>query len=189
MKSRNTPRPRTIKRTKKQLTPASKRKPKAPSTTLPAPPLSSVNIAKILSGFLTFRSSVKELSQSIQKIENIMDSAVQMFEIASKVIRQNHSNMPLPLPPGEQTFLPLSSRKRSKDRSFEFSDEDIPIIDFPELDERYPAAPGSSIFSNINWQQILSLISSPFVQRLITQLFKPKSSPTISKKSIKKKRG
>src|SRR5690606_40723671 len=68
-----------------------KRKKAAKSERLPAvgpAPLSSLNLANILSHFLTVRSMIKELSTSLERLENILDSLYQMFEIAQTLMVQ-----------------------------------------------------------------------------------------------------
>lgn len=189
MRSKNIKKPRATKRTNKELT-ATTKKVNPPPASFPNTPLSSINIAKILSSFLTFRSSVKELSQSIQKIEGMMDSAFQMFEMATRMFQQNRGNMFPPLPPGQRPFPSLNARNQQNHRPFDFfEDEEIPVIDLPEPRERFPSSRNTPSLSNINFQQILSLISSPLIQRFISQMFKPKSVPTISQGPSKKKRG
>jgi len=181
------------KKTKKTL-PAPPKKEASLPVSQPIPPLSSINIAKILSGFLSFRSSVKDLRQSIQKIESMMDSAYQMFEVASKVMSQKSrgkSDFPS-LPPGESPFSPFSVKETEKNPfpSFMDEEEDIPVIRLPEPPGPGPFSsfPGLPFLQNLNLQQIFSLISSPLVQRFITNLFKAKTA-TVSQRQTKRKQG
>jgi hypothetical protein len=189
MKSKTTKKPKTTKRTKNpSLTNIQKNSP--PSG--PNPPLSSINIAKVLSGFLTFRSSVKELSESIQKIEKIMDSTFQVVELASTMLQQHHRSLFPPFSSGEQPYAPFTARNRKKNRPLNLineDDEEIPVIRLPEPREPFLSPSGPPFLPNINFQQILSFLSSPLIQRLVSQFFKPKSTPTISRKAVKKKTG
>ena len=50
------------------------------------PAFSSLNISKMLSHFMTFRSTIRDLSSSLQRMEKMLDSAYQMFEITQNII-------------------------------------------------------------------------------------------------------
>src|SRR5690606_35520546 len=67
------------------------RKKAAKSERLPAvgpAPLSSLTLTNSLSHFLTVRSKIKELSSSRKRLETILDSLSQMFEIAHTLMVQ-----------------------------------------------------------------------------------------------------
>ncbi|MFC7442141.1 hypothetical protein [Laceyella putida] len=136
------------------------------------PQLPSANIAKILSGFMTFRSTVKDLSQSIQRVENMMDNAYQMFEIATKVMSNMNQQGGFP-------SLPGGNRPPST------LDEDIPVIKMPFDDEPTPG-PFPGQMPSFNFGNIFSLLQSPLFQRLISGFFRS-SRPAAA--SYKKREG
>ena len=59
-------------------------------------PLSSLNLANILGHFLTVRSVIKDLSTSLERLENILDSLYQMFEIAQTLMAQKRRTPDVP---------------------------------------------------------------------------------------------
>ena len=81
---RNRPNASRKKRRKKVTSPAKPVQPPGKAKPEPLPPMTSEHIAKVLSGFMTLRSTIKTLSKSIQKLENIMDSAYKIFELSNQ---------------------------------------------------------------------------------------------------------
>lgn len=146
------------------------------------PVLSSKNIAKLLNGFLVFRSTVKDLSQSLQKVENVMDSALGMFEMASRYNRQSFRR-PDPTP-----MLPPFIQEEGQ-RTLQV-DDDIPVIHPPAgLENAEPGLPFPPFLKQIPLAQILALLQSPLVWRWLSDLFKArKSAAAVPKTSAGQKR-
>ena len=128
---------------------------KASVPTVNPSPLSSLDLAKIMNHFLTVRSVVKELSVSLKRLENIMDSLFQMFEIAQTFMvgkQRAPERPPLRLIPPRPSNKPLLNLREEESRS----------VDSPS---NSPAPfPG-----NIDIGQILALLQSPLVQNLLSQ--------------------
>lgn len=110
-------------------------------------PLSSLNMANILSHFLTVRSAIKELSTSLQRLENILDSVYQMFEIAQTFMAQQQRA------PGRPPLrlIPPRTPKNSP------------------LEQEGVSPSGDSPLGNIDIGQIMALLQSPLVQNLLSQ--------------------
>lgn len=121
------------------------------------PGLSSVNTAKMLSYFMTFRSTVKELSSSLRRMEKMLDSTYQMFEIAQHVMNQKKNIQPLPFSSTPSTQSPVPKN------------EEIPVIELPDDEESPP--PLAEVLSRFNPRLLYDLLKSPIVQQLISQLF------------------
>jgi hypothetical protein len=175
---RNRPNASRKKRRKKVTSPAKPVQPPGKAKPEPLPPMTSEHIAKVLSGFMTLRSTIQDLSKSIQKLENIMDSAYKIFELSNQMKSAQQafpSQRAFPmLPPPDREHTPSLPRE-----------EDIPVIDWP--DEKKADPP--SLFSSISIGQILELLQSPWIQRMIAQLFRPKTASTSSYSQIKRKQG
>lgn len=139
------------------------------ATVLPFPQLNSANIARVLSGFMTFRSTVKDLSKSLQRVENMIDNAYQMFEIASKVMSQTK----------QQGFPALPDEQRSPSTA----EENIPVIRLPE-EGSPPGFAGQA--PSFNFGNILNMLQSPLFQRILSGLF-GSSRPAAA--SYKKQKG
>ncbi|TCS93409.1 hypothetical protein [Hazenella coriacea] len=180
------------------------RKPPSPtsSASLPSPKptlpfqLSSLNLAKILSGFMTFRSTVRDLSTSIQKVESMMDSAYRMFEVASQIMPQTRQS-------GRQQNHPFPTRPRFSNPSEpgKPDEDDIPIIRLP-MEERqaeppfpFPNRPHpmnrrgrpgggglsfASLLQNMDLNQIMGIVQSPFFQKMIANILQPKETAQTS---------
>ncbi|SEN27629.1 hypothetical protein [Lihuaxuella thermophila] len=164
---------------------ASRKKPKKPrpvkaQSEVPKHPilnqLSSLDLAKIMSGFMTFRSTVQDLSQTIQKLESMMNSTYQMVKIASQLMPMIRSR-----------GFPLFPLPRSNNQSEEI--EDIPVIHLPFEDQvpkgsigsrGYPGGPPGSPLPNMDFSQILSILQSPIVQKLISNLVQSGKATTSS---------
>lgn len=119
-------------------------------------PLSSPNISKMLSHFMTFRSTIRELSQSLQRMEKMLDSTYQMFEIAQNIMTRRNR------PP----LLPEPDRNPPQNEQ-----ENLPIIDLPDNNEGPIDSPFAHLFRQIDPRFLFQLLQSPFVQRFISQFF------------------
>lgn len=156
---------------------------KEKQTSLLPSPLSSINLAKLLSGFMTFRSTIKDLSHSIQRMENLMDSTYQMFEIASRMLSgsspQERRNL--------LTLLPTPKGKQPEE------DEEIPVIHLPFEEKRDSGSAGmplGPLLQNIDFSQLLAIMQSPLFQNLISNLFRTNKSATVSTRTdLKRKQG
>lgn len=127
------------------------------------PGLSSLNIAKMLSHFMTFRSTIRDLSSSLQRMERMLDSTYQMFEIAQHIMVQK-PNRRLPA-------LPQPKSKTTYDH------EDAPIINLPSEDEDLPNPPFAELFKHFDPQLLMQILKSPMVQGMLSQfLTQPKSA-------------
>ncbi|MGA9173393.1 MAG: hypothetical protein WBZ33_05360 [Thermoactinomyces sp.] len=175
---------------------ANKPKSSVPSSSLLSQ-LSSINIAKLLNGFMTFRSTIKELNASLQKMESMMDSAYQIFAITSQMMgpgKRGARRFPL-LPPfwGDSGASPnrranqiLPPFKGNPDappnwqtnQSSPFSpdsDENIPTIQLPFDERRDPETPGmpfAPLLQNMNLGQLINILRSPVFQKMISNLFR-----------------
>ena len=128
----------------------------AKSERLPAfgpAPLSSLNLANILSHFLTVRSMIKELSTSLKRLENILDSLYQMFEIAQTLMVQRRRTPERPL----LRLLP----PRTQQSPSGWQQGEFPSGDSPDSPASFPG--------NIDFNQIMALLQSPLVQNLLSQ--------------------
>ena len=134
-----------------------KRKKAAKSERLPAvgpAPLSSLNLANILSHFLTVRSMIKELSTSLERWENILDSLYQMCEIAQTLMVQRRRTP-------ERPFLRLLPPRNKQSPSGWQQGESPSGGDSPDSPASFPG--------NIDFNQIMALLQSPLVQNLLSQ--------------------
>jgi hypothetical protein len=175
-------------------------KTKSSATTSPSllSQLSSINIAKILNGFMTFRSTIKELNTSLQKMENMMDSAYQILAMTSRMMapgRRGGGRFPLLPPFGRNPGAPTGRRgmlppfRRNPDpppgwqtnQSSPFPadpDENIPVIQ-PPFDENRrsqeaPGIPFAPLLQNMSIGQIMNIIRSPLFQKMMSNLFRSK---------------
>lgn len=164
--------------------------------------LSSLNLAKILSGFMTFRSTVRDLSTSIQKVESMMDSAYRMFEVASQFMPQSRQT-------GRQGNQPFSARPpfSNPNELGRPNEDEIPVIRLP-MEERqgeppfpFPRSnpnfnrrgrpggggfPFATLLQNMDLNQIMGIIQSPFFQKMIANLLQPKQTAQTSNTPIPK---
>lgn len=133
--------------------------------------LSSINIAKMLSNFMTFRSIVKDVSQGINKLEGFMDSTFSMFRVAQQMMGQSsRSRNPF-------SFLLPSGKAKGQDSA---EDEEIPIIKFPG-ENRKSKKSGTppmlgSLMENIDMNQIFKIAQSPMFQKMLSSLLKGKAA-------------
>lgn len=142
---------------------AQTRKPRqSPTKPVQAEPLSSLNLASIISGFANVRSTIQDLSQSIQRIERIMDSAFRMFELAQTYMgNRNGPRRPLfPFgPPGGF---------RNRPPSLPFSDDN--------RDNPGPFSP-PGLSGNLDLSQLWNLLQSPILQSLLRSFAKVSELP------------
>lgn len=131
--------------------------------------LPNLNISKIIQGLSSFRSTIHDLSQSLQRLETMMDHTTQLFSVG----RNARAGAKLPAPP-----LPKPAEMDS------FKDEDIPIIKLPDMP--LPQHPLFRLLQQIDIPKIWGLLRSPLVQSWITRMFTPK--PTTSQVSTPKQR-
>lgn len=143
--------------------------PKLPTS---MPKLSATQIVKILDHFVTVRSTVKNVSASIQRIENFIDSTYQLMDIANYFIgNTKEKGVTIPPPPKNQE----EEVKKSK---LPFKDEEIPVIDLPKEKETPPSV--GQMLSKIDPKLLLSLLGSPAVKRLLTQFRGNDEHPAIA---------
>lgn len=135
--------------------------------------LSSINIAKMLSHFMTFRSTIKDLSVSLQRMEKMLDSTYQMFEIAQTMM--DHKSNPKQFP------APVRKKQPRQDPD----QEEIPIINLPQ-DDSVPQSPFSQLFRHFDPQLFMQILKSPMAQRLFSQLL---AQPKNASARIRKKQG
>ena len=111
-------------------------------------PLSSLNLANILGHFLTIRSVIKDLSTSLKRLENILDSLYQMFEIAQTLMAQKQRTPgrppPSPDPSTQHQKIPLRveedeshSGDDSSNRRHPFRETSISIRSWPFCSPRW----------------------------------------------------
>jgi hypothetical protein len=142
---------------------AQTRKPRQPaSKPIQAEPLSSLNLASIISGFANVRSTLQDLSQSIQRIEHIMDSTYRMFELAQQFLANRRGPRRSPFSFGQ----PGGFRNRP------------PSLPFPDGNR---GAPGSSsplgLLSNLDLGQLWNLLQSPLLQAFLRSFAKVNELP------------
>lgn len=142
------------------------------------PAFSSLNISKMLSQFMTFRSMIQDLSSSLQRMEKMLDSAYQMFEITQNFIGTRNQS--------RQSLLPTNpDRKPSSD-----NEEDLPMINLPPDQESPIQSPFAQLFRQIDPRFLFQLLQSPLVQRLISQFFTaPQKSASRIKLPTRRKQG
>ncbi|TCP69837.1 hypothetical protein [Baia soyae] len=145
------------------------RKPTEARSTLPAnppvqeakSPLSSISLAQMLSGFLTCRSTVQDLSTSLTKVASIMDNTYQFFNLAQQYVGkkkgsvQNQQKNLFPLP--EQASDPG-----------DLLDDEIPVINLPKNMSTTGNPIIGKLLKRMDLNQIMSLMQSPFVQKLMS---------------------
>lgn len=160
--------PPTIQNPPQEFQPASLL-PKFPTS---LPKLSTSQIVKILDHFVTVRSTVKNVSASIQRIENFIDSTYQLMDIANYFIgNTKEKGVTIPPPPKNQE----EEIKKSK---LPFKDEEIPVIDLPKDKEAAPSV--GQILSKIDPKLLLSLLGSPVIKRFLTQFRGNDEHPAIA---------
>lgn len=131
-------------------------------------PLSSQNLAKVLSHFMTFRSTIQDVSKSLAKLESILNTTYQMFEIFQRVNTLRKTNPSNPL---LSLFTPKPPNPSSPSSPF------LPLPPHPLNNNPTPKAP-SSLFEQLDIKQIFSLLQSPLLQGMLKMLFQQQTSPT-----------
>ncbi|PTX59892.1 hypothetical protein C8P63_11036 [Melghirimyces profundicolus] len=160
-------------RTERSPRPSKRRQPRRTrrqtrSTPPPEKPLdlSSIDLSKMINGFYTLRSTLKDLSSSLQRIEKIMDNAYQMFEIANHFVGQGRAF------PRRRFRPPLRLVKPNR-----HEEEEIPRLNLPGPDEE--AGQGgslSTLLQNIDIPQMLKFLQSPFFRQMMTEFTQAKTS-------------
>ncbi|SFS94202.1 hypothetical protein [Marininema halotolerans] len=133
-------------------------------------PMTTPNLANVISSFYTIRSTVQQLSDSLQRMEKIMTNAYQMFEIANSFMGRRRE-------PG----LFGGPRRRPRLRLIKPPEEDgeIPRLNLPDE----PPGGGNGAFGI---GQLFKLMQSPFVQQMLSGLMNAKTSDQESKPSKQK---
>ena len=129
------------------------------------PNLSSINISKVLSNFMTFRTFLKNVNNNLSRLENFMDSSYQMFNIAQNIIAQNKKK-----PGGPFAFLfkkQEEEEKNPKKKSLTEDDEnnDLPILNLPEEQPKRFRP-----LRNIDLNEVFKLMQSPLFQKMVSRL-------------------
>ncbi|GGA38847.1 hypothetical protein GCM10007416_09770 [Kroppenstedtia guangzhouensis] len=122
----------------------------------------SNGLTKLITGFYTFRTTLKEFSESLQRMEKIMDNAYQMFEMATQFMNQKQSI------PGRPPLRLVQPRREEEEED----EEVIPRLNLPSLDGNPDSdTPSSSPpFQNFDFTQLLKILQLPFVRRLMSDL-------------------
>ncbi|SDC45607.1 hypothetical protein SAMN04488112_10885 [Melghirimyces thermohalophilus] len=141
--------------------PQKRRRPAPPARENKSQDLSSLDVSKMISGFYTLRSTLKDLSSSLQRLESIMDNAYSMFEIANHLVDRRRT--------GPRFRPPLRLIKPSRKTEEE---EDIPQLNLPPLED----PPGEGPQPSFDLSQVMKILQSPFVKQLINELLQAKTS-------------
>ena len=117
--------------------------------------LPNINILKIMNGFVSFRSTIHDLSQSLQKLESMMDHTTKLFSVGRNMRT------------GQKPFVPqLPKPPVSKD---EFKGEDIPIIKLPKMPPS--RSPFLRLLEYVDMGKVLNILQNPMMQNMFTKLF------------------
>jgi hypothetical protein len=142
---------------------AQTRKPRSsPTKPVQAEPLNSLNLASIISGFANVRSTIQDLSQSIQRIERIMDSAYRMFELAQIFMANRHGP--------RRPLFPFGPSRGFRNRP-----PSLPLSDDNSDDPGSSSPPGSS--GNLDLSQLWNLLQSPLMQSVLRSFAKVSELP------------
>jgi hypothetical protein len=128
-------------------------------------PLSSQNLAKVLSNFMTFRSTIQDVSKSLAKLESILNTTYQMFETFQRLSALRKSS------PGNPLFSLFSSKPFSQSSPF------LPFSPHPSNNNPAPKTP-FSLFEQVDIKQIFSLLQSPLFQGLLKSFLHQQNTPT-----------
>jgi hypothetical protein len=154
------------------------------------PDLSSINIAKLLSNFMTLRSIVKNCTRTLGQVEKFMDSTWSMFNVAQTMMGQARPKRKNPF-----SFLLPPPKKEAKNKAQDHDDEEIPVIKFPGEDtkpnskskskskKQSPPPMLGNLMENIDMGQIFKVMQSPIFQQMLSGLLKGK--PAASTSSVK----
>lgn len=142
------------------------------------PAFSSQNISKMLSHFMTFHSAIRNLSSSLQRMEKMLDSTYQMFEIAQNMIGKRKQP--------SQSLLPSNPERNDPNEK----KEDFPLINLPEENETPVNSPFAHLFQQLDPRFLFQILQSPLVQRFISQFFAaPNKTVSRAKYPIRRKQG
>lgn len=132
--------------------------------------LSTPSLSTIISGFFSMRSTIKDLSDSLQRMEKIMDNTYRMFELATSLWGQRSGNRGrFPRPP-LRLIRPNPGPHFSPER-----EEEIPQLNLPPEDGKNDGNPSlARLFDNIDMSQILKVMQSPLVQQMLNSMIQGK---------------
>lgn len=127
----------------------------------------NINILKLMNGFVSFRSTIHDLSQSLQRLESMMDQTTKLFSVGRDARSGKSPFVPqLPKPPVSKDEF------KKKDA---FKDEEIPIIRLPKMPP--PRSPFLRLLQYVDVGKVLNILQSPFMQNIFTQMFSAKAVP------------
>jgi hypothetical protein len=119
-----------------------------------------------MDGFVSFRSTIHDLSQSLQRLESMMDHTTSLFSVGRNIRAGKGPFVPqLPKPPVSKN-----------DFKNEFKDEEIPIIKLPKMPP--PRSPFLRLLQYIDMGKVLNILQSPMMKGIFTQMFAPKPAAT-----------
>lgn len=127
--------------------------------------LNSINLTKIINGFYTLRSTLKDLSQSLHRMERIMDNAYQMFEMANQFMGQRRS------PSRFRPPLRLVKPNRHEE-------EEIPRLNLPppNPDPEGNTQSSPNPLQQFDFSQLIKILQSPLFKQILSQLMQAKTS-------------
>ncbi|SDZ10481.1 hypothetical protein [Thermoactinomyces sp. DSM 45892] len=145
------------------------KKPTGARATLPAnppvqeakSPLSSISLAQMLSGFLTCRSTVQDLSTSLTKVASIMDNTYQFFNLAQQYVGKKKGSVQ-----NQKNLFP--NPEQASDPGDILLDDEIPVINLPKNMNTTPNPLIGKLLKRMDLNQIMSFMQSPFVQKLMS---------------------
>lgn len=130
---------------------------------------SKLDLTTLINGFFTFRTTVKDLSLSLQRLENIMDNAFKVFDIANNWVGQQRS-------PWRRPPLRLVRPRQEPD-------EDIPRLDLPPDGppgmgggQQSGGNPLGKLMENVDMGQLFRLMQSPVVQNILKGMMQARTS-------------
>jgi hypothetical protein len=127
----------------------------------------NINILKLMNGFVSFRSTIHDLSQSLQRLESMMDHTTKFFSIGRDLRTGKSPFVPqLPKPP--------VSKDEFKKKDV-FQGEEIPIIKLPKMPP--PRSPFLRFLQYVDMGKVLNVLQSPFMQNIFAQMFSTKPAP------------
>lgn len=160
--------------------------------------LKTLDMAKILNGFFTFRTTLKTLSSSIQQMESIMDSTFHFFDLAQGFFPRNRLS---------QAFPPRSHQERSRGHSDDsrlIDDIEVPDLQLPFATNNRKSTrnnrtgfgnnsgggefPFANILQNLDIQQVMNMLQNPMIQRMLSQMLQAKPASTSQYIATERKR-
>lgn len=127
--------------------------------------LSSINLVNVINTFYKVRMTVKDLRVSLEKLDNTMDSAYQLFGMVQNTLahqrghqHRNSSNL-LPFPNQDQASRDKKESESSRDNHEETS-------------------PFAGLLDQVDIGQLMALVQSPMVQEIIKQFMQGRENPT-----------